>query len=435
MSLVSKTTRFLAIPHIFSTIQFACVEDFARWLDILGRTPILGTVVKAVKFFEADRDWLRRWRRLKSAAPLRACTAPPVIPALPSVRSVEWYGMSMSYDNSNSVAMAVAHMVFFHNVDKHCLCGMEFGFAALASLLGACGQLKSLSFHAATAEEGGSDSEIDSGTADRPRQALFDLAALEELVVIDSKSAHPEGDGTLLRLLQYSRPRRLQTLSFGDVYLEEPCITDPAFPYTAKRRVSKTFDRLPAFVALESLTLWLRPRGRAEAFINGIPSAPHLTRLLFRVALYDEVDEADATILTRKFPSCQQIEFHFCIPRDSDMHFRRGLRRSREQRLRARLEANGAGISDLLRVEWFDGAYNSVTYNETNGKRLWKWLTRYAEPETESSDCESNADLGGWDLDGNSVIRAWTEEDQREYRREMLAECGGYSDEERDSDK
>ncbi|KAJ7868741.1 hypothetical protein B0H14DRAFT_3583475 [Mycena olivaceomarginata] len=414
MSLVSKTTRFLAIPHIFSTIQFACVEDFARWLDILGRTPILGTVVKAVKFFEADRDWLRRWRRLKSAAPLRACTAP--------ARDSRLAQRALSRMVCNSVAMAVAHMVFFHNVDKHCLCGMEFGFAALASLL-------------ATAEEGGSDSEIDSGTADRPRQALFDLAALEELVVIDSKSAHPEGDGTLLRLLQYSRPRRLQTLSFGDVYLEEPCITgtEKLLQFGApsvvnrtnpKRRVSKTFDRLPAFVALESLTLWLRPRGRAEAFINGIPSAPHLTRLLFRVALYDEVDEADA-----------QIEFHFCIPRDSDMHFRRGLRRSREQRLRARLEANGAGISDLLRVEWFDGAYNSVTYNETNGKRLWKWLTRYAEPETESSDCESNADLGGWDLDGNSVIRAWTEEDQREYRREMLAECGGYSDEERDSDK
>jgi hypothetical protein len=249
MSLVSKTTRLLAIPHIFSTIQFACVEDFAQWLDILGRIPMLETVVKAVKFFEADRDWLRRWRRLKSAAPLGGSTAPPVIPALPSVRSVEWDGMSMSYANSNSVAMAVAHMALFPNVDTLRLCGMEFGFAALASLLGACGQLKCLSFHAATAEEGDSDSEIDSG-ADLP---LFDLTALEELVVIASRSRHPEGDGTLLRLLQHSQPRRLQTLSFGDVYLVEPyclagtekllkfgapslvnLIVDPAFPYTSK---------------------------------------------------------------------------------------------------------------------------------------------------------------------------------------------------------
>jgi hypothetical protein len=77
------------------------------------------------------------------------------------------------------------------------------------------------------------------------------------------------------------------------------------------------------------------------------------------VALYDEVDEADTeefdkilrdllpwrrrasesmkTVLARKFPSCQKIEFHFCIPRDSDMHFRRGLRRSRERRLRDRV--------------------------------------------------------------------------------------------------
>jgi hypothetical protein len=76
-----------------------------------------------------------------------------------------------------------------------------------------------------------------------------------------------------------------------------------------------------------------------------------------------------------------------------------------------------------------DEAYNAVTYNETNGKPLWKWLNRYPEPESESSDCESNADS-----DGNSVIRAWTEEDLREYRSEMLAECGGYRDEEQDSD-
>jgi hypothetical protein len=140
-------------------------------------------------------------------------------------------------------------MALFPNVDTLRLCGMEFGFAALASLLGARGQLKSLFFHAATAEESDPDSEIDSG-ADLP---LFDLTALEELVVIASRSRHPEGDGTLLRLLQHSQPRRLQTLSFGDVYLVEPyclagtekllkfgapslvnLIVDPAFPYTSK---------------------------------------------------------------------------------------------------------------------------------------------------------------------------------------------------------
>ncbi|KAJ7868747.1 hypothetical protein B0H14DRAFT_3583484 [Mycena olivaceomarginata] len=353
---------------------FACAEDFAQWLDILGRTPMLETVVKAAKFFEADRDWLRRWRRLKSAAPLGGCTAPPVIPALPSVRSVEWDGMSMSYANSNSVAMAVAYMALFPNVDTLRLCGMEFGFAALASLLGACGQLKRLSFHAATAEEGDSDSEIDSG-ADLP---LFDLTALEELVAAWSR---------------------------GEIYQRNP-----------------------------------------------IGATSHQAD--FRVALYDEVDEADTeefdkilrdllpwrrpasesmkTVLARKFPSCQKIEFHFCIPRDSDMHFRRGLRRSRERRLRDRLEANGARIPDLLRVEWLDKAYKPVMYSETNGKPPWRWMNRHPEPETEASDCEyekSSADSEAWDSDGYPVIRVWTEAHERAYRREMLTECG-YSHEE-----
>ncbi|KAJ7366278.1 hypothetical protein DFH08DRAFT_929221 [Mycena albidolilacea] len=430
MSLVSKATRSLVIPHIFSTIQFDCVEDFGWWLDILRRTPVLTTVVKKVKFHAARSDWRRRRDRrgLKCAVTtLRSHTAPPVIPPMSRVRAVEWAGVNLIY--TDIVAMAVAHTALFPNVEKLHLCSLEFSFAGLANLLGACRRLKSLSLHVAR----DSNLTLDFGGT-QPRQAPFDLTALEEVVLTHY---YPGRNDILLRLLQHSSPARLQTLSFGDFHHDKfdafhitetlsrfsspslvNLVVDPIFPYEVQ--VLATFTRLPAFVALESLTLWLRPGGNAlttDSIITGI-SAPNLTRLVFRIVGLDEAEreefddilrvllpwqhasksESMKTILTRKFPSCSRIEFHFCGVPARGMHFRRGI----ERRLRDWLEFEiGAGIT----VEWLDEACNPVRYNDN--EMTGKWLRCEEEEEKFESEAEaSDCDCGS---DGSPATRGWTE--------------------------
>jgi hypothetical protein len=169
--------------------------------------------------------------------------------------------------------MMVAYMALFPNVEKLHFCNMDLRcFAPLTNLLGACRQLKGLSFHGVSldaidsdSEEFDSDSEadIDSGyeapvgsepplsfhspsldadsdseldidseyeasvgsdpldikgkRPERAQQTPFDLAALEELVVIDCYS---EENDCLSRLIQCSKPSGLRTLSFGDFFHE-----------------------------------------------------------------------------------------------------------------------------------------------------------------------------------------------------------------------
>jgi hypothetical protein len=134
-------------------------------------------------------------------------------------------------------------------------------------------------------------------------------------------------------------------------------------------------DRLPVFIALQSLTLWIGPHCQAKHFINSLKVTPNLITLNFRHVLWQQDEDAAnreefeqllrellpwstpsesesmKTVLTRTFPRCQQIGFHFWMPRDSDIHFRRGLRRRMERRLKDRLEESGADISELLRIE------------------------------------------------------------------------------------
>ncbi|KAJ6541533.1 hypothetical protein B0H19DRAFT_1173461 [Mycena capillaripes] len=472
MSLVSTTTRSLVLNYIFSSIHFACAEDFSRWLDMLSRTPALRTAVKKVKFSKAGKDWLRRRRGLTHPTPLHDSAIPPMIPALPSVRSVEWDSMSLY--NANAVAMMVAYMALFPNVEKVHLSSMDlWQFGALTNLLGACGQLKGLSFYSVTLEEEQFDWE-----EERLQETPFDLTALEDLVVIDCGY----GNDCLPRLMQDSRPRGLKTLSFGNFLVEEPysalgtekllqfsalslvnLVVDPTFQYTDEREVLDMFARLPVFPALESLTLWTRPQSKCktDSFINGFKGAPVLTTLIFRLVLYKEDDEDDRadfeqilndilpwrtaesmkTVLTRKLPRLQRIGFHFCIPGDSDMHFRRGLRRRMEQRLKDRLEKTGADIAELLQIEWLDDECRPVRYNTSNGKPPWKFPLanwRHTEPDTEASDCESEKsnhdDSDEYNSDGDLVIRVWTEAHERAYRREMLAECGIYSEDEEEED-
>ncbi|KAJ7746456.1 hypothetical protein DFH07DRAFT_590324 [Mycena maculata] len=495
LSLASKSTRSSAIIYLFSFIHFACPEDFSQWLDMLDRTPALATIVKRVKLSEPGKDWLRRrrlQRRFQSATELRNSIVPPIIPALPSVHSVEW---DYTHAVRGNLVMMVAHMALFPNVKKLYLNNMGFNrFAELMYLLGACGRLQWLSLETTTVEldeednynypeiQSDGDAARESGTlaltVDRERfipspRTPFDLTALEGLVITDCH--YPDGNDYFIGLLEDSRPNGLKSLAFGGFCHDEPCsihatekllrlsapslvklVIDPTFQYTDNRQVLDMFSRLPAFNTLESLTVWLNPKRQVEHFINELKGAPNLTALAFRIVLYEGSDEDDReefdkilrealhwpgaesmkTVLLRKFPLCQRIGFHFCIPGDSDMHFRRGLRRRMERRLKERLGQAGADIAEYLEVEWLDEELNPVTYNRTNRKPPWivARSRHFQEPETEASDCESeksDADSEEWDSDGNIVIREWTAEHERAYRREMLAECGIYSDDDR----
>ncbi|KAF8146268.1 hypothetical protein K438DRAFT_1870057 [Mycena galopus ATCC 62051] len=414
MSLVSHMTRSLVVKHIFATIHFACVEDFARWLDILGRTPILRTAVKKVKFSTKSEAWLRLHRGLESATPLWDYTVPPLIPSSPSVYSVEWRSVSLT-------PMMVAHMALFPNVKRLHLNDICFTFAQLANLLRRCKRLASLSFHAVTPDIY-DWKELPYRVS---RQTPIDLGALENLAVIGGRSGRSDA---FLHLIQQCGPVRLKSLDIEDfVYQESRSVKGIArllhfvAPFLVNLVLEVRFpdfddeEVLPVFEALESLTLWMKPYHPADRVINALTAAPNLAKLVFRVDFYRENKEAllgelDSalgklprwrapeslkTVLARKFPRCQRVEFHLRVSHDSDLHFRRKSRRGVERHLRDRLKETQAGIEELLQIEWVDGQYDPVKYSQTTGKPPWKFgpqsspHARHEEPETESSDDES----------------------------------------------
>jgi hypothetical protein len=97
-------------------------------------------------------------------------------------------------------------------------------------------------------------------------------------------------------------------------------------------------------------------------------------------------------LLTRKFPLLNRVGFHLCAPRHSNMHFRRGLRRSTERRIKEYMDqmARGEDVAEYLEVEWFDSDYSPIAYDKKNGKPSWKGAySSWIEPETEASDCDS----------------------------------------------
>jgi hypothetical protein len=169
------------------------------------------------------------------------------------------------------------------------------------------------------------------------------------------------------------------------------------------------FASLPAFSALDVITIWLGPNRVVGRMFNALKSAPNLTALHFRIipgCINDEKDYQDfrrilntvfsleqphfmKSVMTQKFPLIQRIGFHFCVDRSSSIHFRRGLRKRMEQQLRKRLEKSGIDVAKYLDVKWLDERYNPVVYNETNGNPHWKHRDTTPEPETET-DCGSD---------------------------------------------
>lgn len=119
----------------------------------------------------------------------------------------------------------------------------------------------------------------------------------------------------------------------------------------------------------------LDPTVRFRCDLHQRTHAPKLIRLIFGGVLYHAdartarnaleyffrdllswvtpTSESMRTFFVRKFPRCQRIEFHFCTGRNSEIHFRRGLRRRIERKLKNCLEESGA------EVEWLedDGNY------------------------------------------------------------------------------
>ncbi|KAJ7636881.1 hypothetical protein FB45DRAFT_907605 [Roridomyces roridus] len=444
MSLVSRATRFLAIMHLFSSISFTCVEDFEWWLSMLERTPDLANLVQRVKFDDRDTTRSRRCLGRRSVRRLSESSIAPIIPPLPRVHLVEWNARG----EQPPIQMMTAHMSLFPHLQRLQLTNTFFAsFARFAALVGACGQLRCLSFKDITAidvPQSDSESPVEFTPSD---PITPDLTALDELRVqgFDTEPGYGE---FVARLIQEYPPTQLQTLIFGHVLedMVEACslaatetllklaapslvnlVLAPSFLDPSNDHISAMFGRLPVFAALETLTIWLGPNQLAEAVVNTLQGAPNLTRLNFRIPLYHDYYEevrdeligmlfevfpwhgADSmkTVVTRKFSSCRKIAFQFCAPCDSEVHFRRGARRRLERRLEEELEESGADLDgEYLQMEWLDEDFRPIVYRATNGKPFWAWTTtlQLEEPETEASDCESESSdsmsdsMGlGWD--------------------------------------
>ncbi|KAJ7512405.1 hypothetical protein B0H11DRAFT_1951070 [Mycena galericulata] len=446
MSLASKSMRSSSIIHLFSSIHFACAEDFYWWRDMLGRTPTLATVVKKVRFADPGGTWLARHRGYPSpafATKLAQAPTPPVIPAMPSVCVVEW--SDRQHHLEFNVMMATAYMALFPNMTELCLRNIEFGgLSTLSTFLGACKRLKVLSLFDTVVGfpdmgvigGNGHSTTIDKASSCR----YFDLTELEELAV--RSTIFRDGEEYLIYLLEHSPPTRLKSLAFGYFLWHEnnePCslramekllghgapsltnltVEPTLLTHSDNCQILRIFGDLPAFPALESLTIWLGPNRQAESLLKIFPAAPNLTRVVFRIIFSVEVTkdsedmerfheilqmvfpwgapESIKSVLTRKFPLIESIGFQFCAPRRADIHFRRDLRRRIELLLFAQLMRTEADATEYLPFEWLDEDYHPVKYSRTNGKPSWM-VTRNSwnkEPETEASDYSSADDSDG----------------------------------------
>jgi hypothetical protein len=223
MSLVSSTMRSVAIADLFSVIHFACVEDFARWLDMLSRTPRLGTVVRKVKFSDPAEPWLERHRGLVAAARLWRSDTPPIIPPMPTVRAIEWHGGLLGPFTQQ---VMVAYLALFPNVRELHLKYFNFeSCTSLANILGVCGRLRVLSFSISFVDQSESLDETTAPTASeaaRLQLCSFNLAGLQELAV----TASGVKEDFLSYLVERSPPAKLKSLVFGRSMESFPCSID-----------------------------------------------------------------------------------------------------------------------------------------------------------------------------------------------------------------
>ncbi|KAJ7651745.1 hypothetical protein DFH06DRAFT_1208015 [Mycena polygramma] len=369
MSLASKTTRTFAIEHLFSVIHFACAQDITLWKTMVRRTPKLQTIVKKVKFSEVDR--LNGGRMVRARKDLRDAAVPPKIPVMPNVRVVEW---SANVFPAMHVPMAVAYLGLFPNIQELYLSGLMLeNFDHLATLLAACGRIRVLSL-CDMDDAGEDDSGMSSqSTPAKQKRRNFDLTALEELVITDCGDLD-EAD-YVVQLVEQSRPAGLKSLTFVEgldgneacsilametlLRLAVPSLADLAI-MLYEREMGGMFKRLPTFLALTMLSIWLPLGSEARPALDSLPVAPNLTALNFRIRFDDDEgnfldfrelldglpwddSESMKSVLTRRFPLIRRIGFYFCAPRNSVMHFRRGFRRKMERQV-ARRHVQASGV-------------------------------------------------------------------------------------------
>ncbi|KAJ7044796.1 hypothetical protein C8F04DRAFT_1228546 [Mycena alexandri] len=427
MALVSTALHFSAIEQLFSSVCFSCDQDISWWNTMVERTPRLQTIVRTVTFSGYPRSgWAQSPKRLREAV------VPPQILPMPNVRIVQWNASSID------ISMAVQHLALFPNMKELHLSNMKFNsFDDIARLLGACGPLRVLSFRDTDrVEDSDSDSDFEIPRAVQPANTpwTLDLTAIEELTFID---CGPE-DVFLFGLMENSWPARLKSLTFDGEYrcsgpemekflrLVAPSLVNLAVYSHPERdeelQVVEMFKRLPAFPALNTLSLSLDAGSHAEAAITVLGSAPLLSTIILQIPLLNEDEEDDREYfreiigsafpwrkresmkcaVTKKFPLIRRIVFHFRVPDNSPIHFRRGLRRWMERQLSERLEETREDLTEYLKVGWFDYDLNPVEYSKTTGKPQWK-LRNLPEPDTESSEYESES----WDDDGSENYDDW----------------------------
>ncbi|KAJ7757062.1 hypothetical protein B0H16DRAFT_1537897 [Mycena metata] len=417
LCLTSRMIRSWAIEHLFSAVSFSWAQDISWWNIMVGRTPSLQTIVRKVRF--AGNPSAARRRPGRYPIELHDAVDPLRMLTMPNVHAVAWDVLSGNF------SLAIQYLTLFPNMNELRLINMGLNDSDdAAQLLGACGRLRVLSVR---------NENLFGDREDRPKSRSsaeagvpqIDLTALEELTFIDCS---PE-EIFLYELMEKSRPFHLKSLTFRgeeDQYpvramekllrLAAPSLVHLGVNPSFDDSVVQMFSRLPAFPTLETISVALDVAHQAAEVINALGPAPHLTTLILRIHITtvqhlrhilrvafpwcdSESTESMKSTLTRRFPLLRRISFHFFAARNSDVHFRRGLRRWMERQLRARLEETGEDVGEYLEMEWSGDAdtLRPVIYNKTNGKAPWKLLQYLLEPDTEASDYESdswNRDFG-----------------------------------------
>ncbi|KAJ7757054.1 hypothetical protein B0H16DRAFT_677440 [Mycena metata] len=408
LCLTSRMIRSWAIEHLFSVVSFSCAQDISWWNIMVGRTPSLQTIVRKVRF--ASDPSAAKGHPGRYPIELHDAVDPRRMLTMPNVHAVAWDVFSGNF------SLAIQYLTLFPNMNELLLfniVGLDTSDDA-AQLFGACGRLRVLSVRSETLY-GNEEVHPKSGSPTGAGVPQIDLTALEELTFIDCT---PE-EIFLYELMEKSRPFHLKSLTFRgeeDPYpvramekllrLAAPSLVHLGVNPSFHDSVAQMFSRLPAFPTLNTISVAFEADHQAAEVIHALGPAPHLTTLILRihVATIQQLrqilrvafpwcdSESMKSALTRKFPLLRRISFHFFAARNSNVHFRRGLRRWMERQLRARLEETGEDVGEYFEMEWSGDAdtLRPVAYSKTNGKPPWNRL-HLPEPDTESSDCESDS--------------------------------------------
>ncbi|KAF7316706.1 hypothetical protein HMN09_00403700 [Mycena chlorophos] len=486
MCLASRAMRESAVEQLFSVVVFSWPEDLSYWHEVLSRTPRLSNTVKTVEFSGLDHTPSRRGKGKSRVPWKKAPFHPSIPPFSRAHTVIWNALSTEEPTEPEVTELMVSYMALFpalRTLELHHICFGAFG--PFSRLLSSCSLLKYAVFNCVEVWEPESESEVESDwdeeqidlhrTRVSERNALlqvasFDLTSLERLRIMGS------GEYTDA-LFERSSPRNLTHLVVrGSPESDEPpqhmqmgtllgtlatvsrlvhLRIDPSFNLTGSW--SLDYDTSPrplpqtfSFPVLESLTLELRKNQHAQIFLRCI-KADNLTMLALQIGLefgYSSRDEeehlTDITdhafpwdpseeetmrdMLTNQFPALDEVRFQPYADRQSKVHWSRRLRGRMEYKLRRRLNRTRTFIvADFLTVEWLDEHLGPVVYGRNGKPRQYEYDdSRGREPST---DEESDHELEDWEYDewdeeteGPPPKRKWTEEDERAYRREMLAE-------------